>query len=83
MALLATINSSKKSDAQKSCKSMISRWMSRVFCDLCSQKTPRGQWSWDNNEKSNDVIVNKTEVCYNRKISRHIGCEYKQTGEDG
>ena len=42
MVTVHSVTSNTLHDAQKSCKSMISRRMSRVFCDLRSQKTPRG-----------------------------------------
>ena len=37
-----SVHSNALRDAQKSCIRMISRRNSRVFCELCSQKTPRG-----------------------------------------
>ena len=37
-----SVTSNALRDAQKSCIRMISRCNSRVFCELCSQKTPRG-----------------------------------------
>ena len=37
-----SVTSNARRDAQKSCSRMISRRNSRVFCELCSQKTPRG-----------------------------------------
>ena len=37
-----SVTSNALRDAQKSCIRMISRRNSRVFCELCSQKTPRG-----------------------------------------
>ena len=37
-----SVTSNTLRDAQKSCIRMISRCNSRVFCELCSQKTPRG-----------------------------------------
>ena len=37
-----SVTSNTLRDAQKSCIRMISRRNSRVFCELCSQKTPRG-----------------------------------------
>ena len=48
-----SVHSNALRDAQKSCIRMISRRNSRVFCELCSQKTPRGmlpvnQWYLDN-----------------------------------
>ena len=45
LTLLVTVHSvniNTLRDAQKSCIRMISRGNSRVFCELCSQKTPRG-----------------------------------------
>ena len=37
-----SVHSNALRDAQKSCIRMISRRNSRVFCELCSQKTLRG-----------------------------------------
>ena len=37
-----SVHSNTLRDAQKSCIRMISRRTSRVFCELCSQKTSRG-----------------------------------------
>ena len=41
-ATVHSVHSNALRDAQKSCIRMISRRNSRVFCELCSQKTPRG-----------------------------------------
>ena len=47
-----SVHSNALRDAQKSCIRMISRRNSRVFCELCSQKTPRGTLPVNSNEKS-------------------------------
>ena len=46
-----SIHSNTLRDAQKSCISMISRRDSRGFCELCSQKTPRGMLPVNSNMK--------------------------------
>ena len=45
-----SVTSNTLRDAQKSCICMISRGMSRVFCDLRSQKTPRGTLAVNSNK---------------------------------
>ena len=40
-----SVHSNTLRDAQKTCICMISRRNSRVFCEPCSQKTPRGTFS--------------------------------------
>ena len=46
-----SVHSNALRDAQKSCIRMISRRNSRVFCELCSQKTPRGTLPVNSNVK--------------------------------
>ena len=46
-----SVHSNALRDAQKSCIRMISRRNSRVFCELCSQKTPRGTLPVNSNIK--------------------------------
>jgi hypothetical protein len=45
-----SVHSNALRDAQKSCIRMISRRNSRVFCELCSQKTPRGTLPVNSND---------------------------------
>ena len=45
-----SVHSNALRDAQKSCSRMISRRNSRVFCELCSQKTPRGTLPVNSND---------------------------------
>ena len=45
-----SVTSNALRDAQKSCFRMISRRYSRVFCELCSQKTPRGTLPVNSND---------------------------------
>ena len=49
-------------DAQKSCIRMISRCNSRVFCELCSQKTPRGMLPVNSNLKSSYLYVKNSNA---------------------
>ena len=62
-----TCTSNALRDAQKSCIRMISRRNSRVFCELCSQKTPRGTLPVN----SNDYFLNcsQTYASLRRRIS--------------
>ena len=46
-----SVTSNTLRDAQKSCIRMISRCNSRVFCELCSQKTPRGMLPVNSNNR--------------------------------
>ena len=47
-----SVTSNTLRDAQKSCIRMISRRASRVFCELCSPKTPRGILPVNSNKKT-------------------------------
>ena len=47
-----SVHSNALRNAQKSCIRMISRRNSRVFCELCSQKTPRGMLPVNSNTDS-------------------------------
>ena len=51
-----SVHSNALRDAQKSCIRMISRRNSRVFCELCSQKTPRGMLPVNSNLLRTDGI---------------------------
>ena len=46
-----SVHSNALRDAQKSCIRMISRRNSRVFCELCSQKTPHGTLPVNSNKQ--------------------------------
>ena len=47
-----SVHSNTLRDAQKSCIRMISRRTSRVFCELRSQKTPRGMLPVNSNQNT-------------------------------
>ena len=51
-----SVHSNTLRDAQKSCIRMISRRNSRVFCELCSQKTPRGTLPVNSNERTTMLL---------------------------
>ena len=56
-----SVTSNTLRDAQKSCIRMISRRNSRVFCELCSQKTPRGMLPVNSNIKIT-FLINRDDV---------------------
>mgnify|MGYP007059343402 CR=1 FL=1 len=53
-----SVHSNALRDAQKSCIRMISRRNSRVFCELCSQKTPRGTLPVNSNVMFREQLKN-------------------------
>ena len=53
-----SVHSNALRDAQKSCIRMISRRNSRVFCELCSQKTPRGTLPVNSNVMLREQLKN-------------------------
>ena len=57
-----SVHSNALRDAQKSCIRMISRRISRVFCELCSQKTPRGMLPVNSNLKSSYLYVKNSNA---------------------
>ena len=66
-----SVTSNTLRDAQKSCIRMISRRNSRVFCELCSQKTPRGMLPVNRNRKtlkidnfSKNYIIKQSFIVY-------------------
>ena len=61
MLLFTPCTSNALRDAQKSCIRMISRRNSRVFCELCSQKTPRGMLPVNSNIKIT-FLINRDDV---------------------
>ena len=58
-----SVTSNTLRDAQKSCIRMISRCNSRVFCELCSQKTPRGMLPVNSNGKKTVHSHEKSIAC--------------------
>ena len=57
-----SVHSNALRDAQKSCIRMISRRISRVFCELCSQKTLRGTLPVNSNLKSSYLYVKNSNA---------------------
>ena len=64
-----SVTSNTLRDAQKSCIRMISRCNSRVFCELCSQKTPRGMLPVNSNAKDYSYRKLVKKNCQNGKIT--------------
>ena len=66
-----SVHSNALRDAQKSCIRMISRRNSRVFCELCSQKTPRGMLPVNSNNMITDEKKNIPQGCP-QGVQNHI-----------
>ena len=64
-----SVTSNALRDAQKSCIRMISRRNSLVFCELCSQKTPRGMLPVNSNAKDYSYRKLVKKNCQNGKIT--------------